>query len=186
MQYISHYESPLGRILLAADEEGQLPACGFEGQKYFARSLRNEQEEKEIPLFERAKRWLDLYFSGTEPGSFRAFAFSWHRFPEKGLGDPLRHPLRAYYDLRGDRRASGGGKRIVPHVGRAVGGAVGRNPISILVPCHRVVGASGQSHRLCRGPGSKSKIIDTGENGYAGTFYPQEGNRFMKTEERTL
>ena len=66
MQYISHYESPLGKILLAADEEG-LTGLWFEGQKYFARSLRNEQEEKEIPLFERAKRWLDLYFSGTEP-----------------------------------------------------------------------------------------------------------------------
>ena len=53
MQYISHYESPLGRILLAADEEG-LTGLWFEGQKYFARSLRNEQEEKEIPLFGRA------------------------------------------------------------------------------------------------------------------------------------
>ena len=49
MQYISHYESPLGGILLAADEAG-LTGLWFEGQKYFARSLQKEQEEKETPI----------------------------------------------------------------------------------------------------------------------------------------
>ena len=66
MQYISHYQSPLGGILLAADDTG-LTGLWFEGQKYFALYLDKEHEEKEIPLFNEAKRWLDIYFSGKEP-----------------------------------------------------------------------------------------------------------------------
>ena len=66
MQYISHYASPVGNILLAADNTG-LTGLWFEGQKYFALSLDKEHEEKEIPLFEEVKQWLDIYFSGKEP-----------------------------------------------------------------------------------------------------------------------
>ena len=57
MQYISHYCSPIGGILLAADDIG-LTGVWFEGQKYFALSLDKEHEEKELPLFEKAKQWL--------------------------------------------------------------------------------------------------------------------------------
>ena len=66
MQYTSHYESPLGSMLLAADEAG-LTGLWFEDQKYYAADLDKEHEEKEIPLFETAKQWLDIYFSGKEP-----------------------------------------------------------------------------------------------------------------------
>ena len=66
MQYISHYQSPLGEILLAADELG-LTGLWFAGQKYFAFYLDKEREEKEIPVFEQAKKWLAIYFSGKEP-----------------------------------------------------------------------------------------------------------------------
>ena len=67
MQYISHYRSPLGGMLLAADEQG-LTGLWFEGQKYFALHLIDgETEEREIPLFGEVKRWLDIYFSGQEP-----------------------------------------------------------------------------------------------------------------------
>ncbi len=63
MQYTSHYRSPIGGIFLAADDIG-LTGLWFEGQKYFARCLDEEHVEKEIPLFEKAKQWLDIYFSG--------------------------------------------------------------------------------------------------------------------------
>ena len=66
MQYTSHYESPLGNILLAADEAG-LTGLWFEDQKYYAADLDKEHEEKEISLFGTAKQWLDIYFSGKEP-----------------------------------------------------------------------------------------------------------------------
>ena len=66
MQYTTFYESPIGRMLLAADDAG-LTGLWFEGQKYFARCLDRETEEKELPVFAEAKRWLDIYFSGKEP-----------------------------------------------------------------------------------------------------------------------
>lgn len=66
MQYISHYQSPLGNILLAADDIG-LTGLWFEGQKYFARGLDREHEEKEIPLFKNVKKWLDIYFFVSFP-----------------------------------------------------------------------------------------------------------------------
>ena len=61
MQYISHYSSPLGNILLAADETG-LTGLWFEGQKYFALYLDKVYKEKELPVLKRTKQWLDLYF----------------------------------------------------------------------------------------------------------------------------
>ena len=66
MQYISHYRSPIGNILLAADEIG-LTGLWFEGQKYFALYLDKEHEEREIPIFDKVKQWLTIYFSGKEP-----------------------------------------------------------------------------------------------------------------------
>ena len=63
MQCITHYHSPLGKITLAADKTG-LTGLWFEGQKYFALHLEPEHEEKELPVFADAKRWLDIYFSG--------------------------------------------------------------------------------------------------------------------------
>ena len=66
MQYISRYQSPMGEILLAADEIG-LTGLWFEGQKYFALYLEKEHEEKELPVFEQTKKWLTIYFSGKEP-----------------------------------------------------------------------------------------------------------------------
>ena len=66
MTYTQHYDSPLGGILLAADEEG-LTGLWFDGQKYFARTLPKEYAESETPVLCEAKRWLDIYFSGREP-----------------------------------------------------------------------------------------------------------------------
>ena len=66
MQYTSHYRSPIGNILLAADEIA-LTGLWFEGQKYFALYLDKEHIEKEIPVLEEAKKWLDIYFTGKNP-----------------------------------------------------------------------------------------------------------------------
>lgn len=66
MTYIQHCDSPLGGILLAADEIG-LTGLWFEGQKYFARDLSDERVEQETPFSPEARRWLDIYFTGKEP-----------------------------------------------------------------------------------------------------------------------
>ena len=114
MQYISHYSSPIGEILLAADDIG-LTGLWFEGQKYFALSLDEEHEEREIPLFEKVKHWLDVYFSGKEPD----FSIPLHAAGtvfQKEVWEILLDPLWTDYDLRSDRQSAGCQKRIAPHV----------------------------------------------------------------------
>ena len=142
MQYISHYTSPLGEILLAADETG-LTGLWFEGQKYFALYLDEEHEEKELPVFEQAKRWLTIYFSGKEPDFQVPLHFTgtdfqnevWEILYAIPYGQTMTYGQIAAQiaEKRGLQRMSA----------QAVGGAVGRNEISIIVPCHRVVGTNG-------------------------------------------
>lgn len=142
MQYTSAYRSPMGEILLACDEAG-LTGLWFEGARYYALSLDREHEERETPVFAEAKRWLDVYFSRQEPD----FTPPLHM-----IGTPFQ--LAVWEELRkipyGETAAYGviaervSAKRgLSPTSARAVGGAVSHNPVSIIVPCHRVVGTNG-------------------------------------------
>lgn len=141
MQYTSVYPSPLGNILLAADETG-LAGLWFEGQKYFARGLDEERTEKETPILAEVRRWLDVYFSGQKPDFTpvlrpRGTPFQtevWTLLREIPYGETTT------YGALAKRLASERGRNTSA---RAVGAAVGRNPISILIPCHRVVGSDG-------------------------------------------
>ena len=174
MQYINHYESPLGRILLAADEAG-LTGLWFEGQKYFARSLQKEQEEKETPIFEQAKRWLDLYFSGKEPDISVPLHLLGTDFQKK-VWEILRtipygHTM-TYGEIARQLAAENGSSRMSA---QAVGGAVGRNPISILVPCHRVVGASGSLTGYAGGLDRKVKLLTLEKADMQRLFIPKRG-----------
>lgn len=140
MQYISHYQSPLGDILLAADDVG-LTGVWFEGQKYFAYNLDKEQEEKETPALETAKRWLDVYFTGKKPDFAVPLHFVGTDFQKEVWELLCAIPygqVTTYGEIAGQLAA----KRGLPHMSaQAVGNAVGHNKISIIVPCHRVVGA---------------------------------------------
>lgn len=142
MQYTSRYRSPLGEMLLAADETG-MTGLWFAGQKYFARHLDKEQVEKEIPLFTTVKQWLDVYFAGSEPDFTVPLHFTGTAFQNEVWGILCAIPYgrtTTYGEIAKQLAA----RRGLPHMSaRAVGGAVGHNPISILVPCHRVVGAGG-------------------------------------------
>ena len=142
MQYIHHYQSPLGRILLAADDSG-LTGLWFEKQKYFASTLDSEHVMCDLPLFQDAMHWLDLYFAGQKPDfdlplHMTGTAFQkevWKSFVEFRMEKPSL-----------TEKSPG---RLPPEEGwitcpaQAVGGAVGHNPVSIIVPCHRVIGANG-------------------------------------------
>ena len=139
---ISHYDSPLGRILLAGDEVG---LCGLwlEGQRYFAEGLGSDAVEKSIPVLSDAAAWLDEYFSGNVPSI---------AIPLHIQGSPFRREVSSIMlsipygtTMEYGRIASTIAERhgVSRMSARAVGGAVGHNPISIIVPCHRVVGAGG-------------------------------------------
>ncbi len=139
MQYSNHYPSPLGEILLAADEEG-LTGLWFEGQKYYPE---NPGEERDMPIFDQTKRWLDLYFSGRKPDFTPPLHLSgtpfqrpiWDLLLKIPYGETTTYGVLAYQVAM--RRG------IDSMSAQAIGGAVGANPISIIVPCHRVLSASG-------------------------------------------
>ncbi len=173
MQYISKYESPIGNILLAADEIG-LIGLWFEGQKHYARHLDGEYEEKEISTFTNAKEWLDIYFSGREPNfkppchplgtSFQTAV--WEILVSIPYGETVTYGeiAKILAEKKGTRRMSA----------QAVGSAVGKNAISIIVPCHRVIGANGNLTGYAGGIEKKTALlkfekVDTEKFGAKGT-----------------
>ena len=158
MQYISHYPSPIGNILLAADEMG-LTGLWFEGQKYFALDLDKEHEEKEIPLFEKVKQWLDIYFSGREPDFTIPIHLTGTEFQNEVwkilCTIPYGHTM-TYGEIAKQIAAR---KGLAHMSAQAIGGAVGHNRISIIVPCHRVVGADGSLTGYAGGIEKKVKLL---------------------------
>ena len=155
MDYIQRYDSPLGGILLASDGEA-LTGLWFDGQRYFAAGLAPAHAERSLPVLDEARRWLDLYFSGRDPGftpplSPRGTAF------RRAVWDALR--TIPY----GDTRTYGAlARRVGGRTGgaRAVGAAVGRNPISLIVPCHRVIGADGGLTGYAGGLWRKARLLE--------------------------
>lgn len=142
MTYTQHYDSPLGGILLAADEEG-LTGLWFDGQKYFARTLPKEYAESETPVLCEAKRWLDIYFSGREPDFTPPLHPVGSAFQQAVWALLLEIPYgeTTTYGALARKLAE---KQGLTHMSaQAVGGAVGHNPISLMIPCHRVVGTNG-------------------------------------------
>ena len=158
MQYISHYVSPMGNILLAADDMG-LAGLWFEGQKYFALSLDKEHTERETPLFEKVKRWLAVYFSGKEPDFTVPLHFVGTAF-QKEVWEILCTIPYGQTMTYGEIAKQIAAKKGLPHMSaQAVGGAVGHNKISVIVPCHRVVGANGSLTGYAGGLEKKEKLL---------------------------
>ena len=142
MDYIWHYVSPLGGITLASDGEA-LTGLWFDGQKHFPAALGYEHTEKPLPVFEEAVKWLDLYFSGRDPGFLPRIHFVGSDFRNRVWEILCRIPYgkTVTYGYISNLIARERGLKKMS--AQAVGGAVGHNPISIIVPCHRVVGSNG-------------------------------------------
>ena len=175
MQYISHYASPLGSILLAADEVGLL-GLWFEGQKYFGRCLDKTQEEKEIPLFATVKHWLNIYFSGQEPSFTVPLHFIGSAFQKEvwALLCAIPYGQTTTYGAIAKQLAQ---KRGLPHISaQAVGGAVGHNEISVIVPCHRVVGADGSLTGYAGGLDKKTALLRLEKADMRTLFIPNKGS----------
>lgn len=169
MQYISHYKSPVGEILLAADEIG-LTGLWFEGQKYFALYLDKEHEERELPVFETTKRWLDIYFSGREPDFKVPLHFTGTDFQNEVWEILYSIPYgqtMTYGEIAKQLAKKRGLSRMSA---QAVGGAVGRNEISVIVPCHRVVGANGSLTGYAGGIDKKIALLKL-EKAYKEDFF---------------
>ncbi len=158
MQYISKYDSPVGRILLTADNEG-LSGLAFEGQRYFEQYLTADKEERELPIFIEAKKWLSIYFSGKVPGfkiklHLMGTAFQKEVF-ELLCGIPYGKTV-TYGEIAKILAERHGINRMSA---QAVGGAVGKNRISIIVPCHRVIGSDGSLTGYAGGLNRKRELL---------------------------
>ena len=148
--YIGWYGSPLGRMLMASDGEA-LVGLWFEGQEHFGEGLRAERVERMVPVMEETVRWLDCYFGGKVPGFMPALQLRgtpyrravWRILMEIPYGQTVTYGEIAarLAGTAAQGRLAGLGSGSI--IARAVGGAVGHNPVSLIVPCHRVVGADG-------------------------------------------
>ena len=158
MQYTTTYCSPLGSITPAAGGEA-LTGLWFEGQKYYALYLDKEHEEKDLPVFQQAGEWLDIYFSGRAPGFTPPLRFTGSAFQNEVWAILAAIPYgktRTYGDIARELAK----KRGLAHMSaQAVGGAVGKNEISIIVPCHRVVGANGSLTGYAGGIAKKVELL---------------------------
>lgn len=159
MQYITHYQSSLGGITISSDGTA-LTGLWFDGQKYFASTLGADYTEKNLPVFAEAKHWLDIYFSGrkpdfTPPLSLNGSAFRmavWQILQSIPYGQTI-----TYGDIAKQLAAQHGKAKMSA---QAVGGAVGHNPISIIVPCHRVVGTGDSLTGYAGGIDKKVQLLE--------------------------
>ena len=138
MDYTAHYMSPIGGITLASDGKA-LVGLWFDGQKYFADVLDPVHEERQdLEIFAETRRWLDIYFCGENPDflpniALRGSGFRkavWRKLLEIPYGQTTTYGVLA--------------RSMHCKSAQAVGGAVGHNPLSLIVPCHRVVGTGGK------------------------------------------
>ena len=157
MDCVHHYESPLGGITLAGDENG-LTGLWFDGQAHFAETLSENYEVKMLPVFAEAERWLDRYFSGGIPDFTPALNLQGTLFRCLVWKFLLTIPYGRTVTYReiAERLAAQTGRTVSA---RAVGGAVGHNPISLIVPCHRVIGTDGSLTGYAGGLDRKIKLL---------------------------
>lgn len=157
-EYTCRCPSPLGGITLSSDGES-LTGLWFDGQKFFGEGLPPGLEERELEVFDLARRWLGIYFDGREPDFTPPLRFSgtpfrervWRRLQEIPYGETV-----SYGELAKELAACGAMAGVSA---QAVGGAVGHNPISLIVPCHRVVGAAGELTGYAAGIERKIKLL---------------------------
>lgn len=161
MVYSTSYPSPLGDVTLAAEEHG-LIGLWLANQKYFSGTVtENMVENRDFPILQAAKKWLDDYFDGKKP------SVSGLPLAPRGTGfrqlvwDILRRIPYGKIITYGEIARQVAILTGKPHMSsQAVGGAVGHNPISIIIPCHRVVGSDGNLTGYAGGLSLKIALLE--------------------------
>ncbi|MGI6161514.1 MAG: methylated-DNA--[protein]-cysteine S-methyltransferase [Christensenellales bacterium] len=178
MHYKTIYPSPIGTITLACDCDGKnLIGVWTEEQKYHGDTIFQGMVEKnDIPLFNTTKKWLDRYFAGDKPGI--------SSLPLAPIGSEFRQEIwNILCEIPYGEVITYGGiaKKMAEKMGRqsmssqAVGGAVGHNPISIIIPCHRVVGSNGSLTGYAGGVSTKIKLLELEGADMTRLFVPKKG-----------
>lgn len=159
MIYLCNIPSPLGMLTSASDGES-ITGLWIDGQKYYASTLsKTDICEQKLPVFDRLEEWLICYFAGKEPSFMPPLAPQGSPFRQAVWNLLLKIPygqVSTYKELA---------RQVAAQIGRqhmsaqAVGGAVGHNPISILIPCHRIVGTNGSLTGYAGGIDKKIQLL---------------------------
>lgn len=160
--------------MLAADGTG-LRGLWFDGQKYFARDLSAERIEQNTPALTEAKRWLDIYFAGKEPDFLPPLHPAGSAFRQSVLEILLKIPYGQTITYGDIARQLAARRGLANMSAQAVGGAVGHNEISVIIPCHRVVGANGSLTGYAGGIDKKIKLLKLERADMAQLFVPKKG-----------
>lgn len=158
MIYIHRYASPLGQMTMASDGQS-LTGLWFDGQKYFPAGLTDCAEVKDLPVFDDTDKWLDMYFRGEipdftpelDPAGTEFRLAVWEILRKIPYGETV-----TYGEIAEEIALLKGLERMSA---QAVGGAVGHNPISVIIPCHRVLGANGALTGYAGGSEKKQKLL---------------------------
>ena len=160
MHYVSHYESPLGAMTMASDGE-HLTGLWFDGQKYDRSTISDEAVVQPLlPVFTQTARWLDAYFEGTDTGFTPPIRVEGSDFKKTVTSIMLSIPFGAtstYARIAAEVAHRMGRKQMSA---QAVGGAVGRNPIVLIVPCHRVLASDGSLRGYAGGVDRKERLLE--------------------------
>ncbi|GAB6983368.1 methylated-DNA--[protein]-cysteine S-methyltransferase [Prevotella dentasini] len=159
MQHIHHYASPLGPMTMASDGTA-LSGLWFDGQKYFGAGLAPSPSVAPLPVFDAAVGWLDLYFSGQRPGFLPPLRLVGTGFQRMVWNLLLSIPYGTTVSYKDIARRVAALRGTSGMAAQAVGSAVGHNPISLIVPCHRVVGSNGSLTGYAGGIGRKAWLLE--------------------------
>jgi O-6-methylguanine DNA methyltransferase len=176
MYYSTKYPSPVGSITLACADD-HLVGLWIEGQKYHGGALKGAMSPKDdAPVFAAAKRWLDRYFAGENPAVSDVPLAPIGTTFRRAVWDILcKIPYGRYVTYGSIAKAMADATDRPSMSAQAVGGAVGHNPISIIIPCHRVVGASGSLTGYAGGIGVKARLLELEGADMSKLFAPTRG-----------
>lgn len=178
MTYIYHYNSPLGKITMASDGES-LIGLWFENQKYFADSIKGESTEKPLEIFDKTSKWLDIYFAGKEPDFTPEIKLTGTPFRKEVAKIMLLIPYGKTMTYGEIAEKIAKQKGIDKMSAQAVGGAVGHNPISIIIPCHRVVGTNGSLTGYAGGIDKKINLLKLEKTDMSNLFAPKKSTALL-------
>lgn len=176
MIYTSNYKSPIGNLLIAS-KENKLVGLWIENQKYYLSNFKDKIIETEnLEILVKTKKWLDRYFKGEKPdiseleinligSEFRKSV--WEILKNIPYGEVI-----TYNDIAKELAKQKGIKKMSA---QAVGGAVGHNPISIIIPCHRVVGSNGSLTGYAGGIKKKIYLLEHEKVNMDKLFVPTDG-----------
>ena len=174
MTYTKRYMSPVGVILLAADDAG-LTGLWFEGSKYFAAELPKAHIEQDTPVLLETIQWLDVYFAGKEPDFTPPLHLIGSDFRQAVWNILLSIPYGQTMTYGQIAKQLAKSMQFAKMSAQAVGGAVGHNEISIIIPCHRVVGTNGSLTGYAGGIEKKGKLLELEHTDRTGFFVPRKG-----------